>query len=413
MVNRSANATIKGYFYQFDFAIRTILQLYDDTYEITVEGVEDVDINNASDESYVQCKYYAATEYNHSIIKPAIQAMLTHFKTTGQFIVPLPKYNLYGYYSSGQQKLPEQPLTTNFIKEHFLTSRPKDKPIEELHKTLDISDTEIENFIKNLHIDIYAQSYEAQYETICGLIQHNIRQSTREDIDHLYYPAAINVIRELAIQQSVLDRKISRRAFMARIDRKLDLFNSWIMQYNGITAYNKYIKKTFFNFSQATSIYNKNRFFLFPANSSDIKTVVRLLNLIAKKFSHVERTRTPDDDRFCPYAHVTGINENDYLEIKKSMKFSGLKFIDGYDFKGADFCTDSIHSLPTKTRLTQLKIIDTVDCLNRSLETVRGRQLEIFEFYKNAPVIELREPTIANHVKIKIDSLDQLIEILQ
>lgn len=39
MVNRAANATIKGYFYQFDFAILQLLQAIDEHAAITIEGV--------------------------------------------------------------------------------------------------------------------------------------------------------------------------------------------------------------------------------------------------------------------------------------------------------------------------------------------------------------------------------------
>lgn len=59
MVNRAANATIKGYFYQFDFAILQLLQAIDEHAAITIEGVEDVDIEDVSSERYIQCKYYA------------------------------------------------------------------------------------------------------------------------------------------------------------------------------------------------------------------------------------------------------------------------------------------------------------------------------------------------------------------
>lgn len=83
MVNRAANATIKGYFYQFDFAILQLLKAVDEDAKITVEGVEDVDIEDVSNEKYIQCKYYAATDYNHSVIKPAVAAMIIHFKEVG------------------------------------------------------------------------------------------------------------------------------------------------------------------------------------------------------------------------------------------------------------------------------------------------------------------------------------------
>jgi hypothetical protein len=64
MSNRSADSTIKGYFYQFDFTILQILNASDND-EITVEGIEDVDISNINETIAIQCKYYESTEYNH------------------------------------------------------------------------------------------------------------------------------------------------------------------------------------------------------------------------------------------------------------------------------------------------------------------------------------------------------------
>lgn len=83
MVNRAANATIKGYFYQFDHAILHLLKIQDEQSVLTVEGTEDVDIDDVTNEKYIQCKYYSSTDYNHSVIKPAIIAMIIHFKETG------------------------------------------------------------------------------------------------------------------------------------------------------------------------------------------------------------------------------------------------------------------------------------------------------------------------------------------
>lgn len=57
MADRFATDTIKGYFYQFDIAILKLLELGDEENEVTVEGVEDIDIKNATEEIAIQCKY--------------------------------------------------------------------------------------------------------------------------------------------------------------------------------------------------------------------------------------------------------------------------------------------------------------------------------------------------------------------
>ena len=76
MTDRTAIDIIKGYFYQFDHTIAQLLELKDDVDSIAVEGVEDIDIMSATDETAMQCKYYAKTEYNHSVIARPIRLMI-------------------------------------------------------------------------------------------------------------------------------------------------------------------------------------------------------------------------------------------------------------------------------------------------------------------------------------------------
>ena len=77
MSDRSAVDTIRGYFYQFDYSILSLLQLAEPDGSIAVECIEDVDIRTVTEDRAVQCKYYAGTEYNHSVIKLAVMAMLS------------------------------------------------------------------------------------------------------------------------------------------------------------------------------------------------------------------------------------------------------------------------------------------------------------------------------------------------
>jgi hypothetical protein len=71
MSNREAIDTITGYFYQFDKSILELLK-QDDKASICIEGIEDIDVVSADETSAIQCKYYAKTEYNHSVIKKPI-----------------------------------------------------------------------------------------------------------------------------------------------------------------------------------------------------------------------------------------------------------------------------------------------------------------------------------------------------
>ena len=76
---RSAEKTIKGYYYQFDYSIIKVLELPDDNDTICIEGVEDVDITDESNVIFHQCKCYESSEYVHSKITPAIRQMICHY----------------------------------------------------------------------------------------------------------------------------------------------------------------------------------------------------------------------------------------------------------------------------------------------------------------------------------------------
>jgi hypothetical protein len=120
MTERTAIDTIKGYFYQFDYTILSLLELQNGTDSIVVEGIEDIDIKTAKEENAIQCKYYSKTEYNHSIIAKPIRLMLTHYSDVKKGIKRKVKYCLYGYYESGHQKFPLI-MDTDFLKSNFLT----------------------------------------------------------------------------------------------------------------------------------------------------------------------------------------------------------------------------------------------------------------------------------------------------
>ena len=76
---RSAEKTIKGYYYQFDYSIIKVLELNNDNDTICIEGVEDVDITDESQVVFHQCKCYESSDYVDSKITPAIRQMLRHY----------------------------------------------------------------------------------------------------------------------------------------------------------------------------------------------------------------------------------------------------------------------------------------------------------------------------------------------
>jgi len=133
--NRSAEATIAGYLYQFDNAILRILNS-DESDSVIIEGIEDIDIENPEKIKEVfQLKYYSGTDYSPSSISDPIQQMLKHFKLVEQgeqlpanyYLIAHFKSNIDSLKVDANNKLCQQDDGTkaiDFLKEKLLTYKP-------------------------------------------------------------------------------------------------------------------------------------------------------------------------------------------------------------------------------------------------------------------------------------------------
>ena len=160
---RDAVDTIIGYYYQFDYYILQLISLSNDNDTVTIEGIEDVDILDENELIAVQCKYYAKTEYNHSIIAKPIRFMLKDYVSR----VPQKRnirYKLYGKYQSGHDKYPGV-LTVDFAKKSLFTYTEK-KVTHILHDELFLTDADIEDFLSKVDVDINAEDYSVQQKNV-------------------------------------------------------------------------------------------------------------------------------------------------------------------------------------------------------------------------------------------------------
>lgn len=198
--DRSAISTIKGYFYQLDYSILKLLQLQSNTDIITVEGIEDLDISTLNNDTAIQCKYYEKTEYNHSEIAEPIRLMLYDYKIRKDNEKPLISYQLYGYYKSGQQKLPDD-ISLDFLKTHFLTFS-HEKQVIKYYEELKLNDTDLQEFLSNLKLQINAEEYEQQLNCIYIDLENRFNCS-RFEAEYYYYNNALRLIKELATKANI------------------------------------------------------------------------------------------------------------------------------------------------------------------------------------------------------------------
>lgn len=245
MSKRSAEHTISGYYYQFDKTIIEILSLKDEDDSITIEGIEDIDVENAHEKTAIQCKYHSTAEYNHSSIAKPIKLFLANFKSEKQGNKPKISYFLYAHFKEGQNKLKKLlPLNVNNLKEKFLTYKTgKPKKTYKYHEELGLTDCDLEEFLELLQINIDGKNLEGQRKEVFNLLIKQFNNCDYPEAENYYYNNALKIIFSKAIEKDVKKRKISRRQFCSEINKKAFLFNKWYANLKGKRKYLEYIKR--------------------------------------------------------------------------------------------------------------------------------------------------------------------------
>jgi hypothetical protein len=410
VTDRSATATIKGYFYQFD---QTIVRLLEASKHgsVTVEGIEDIDLEDGDESAFVQCKYYEGTEYNHSVIKEAVIHMLRHFHAKGCPTNQIYRYRLYGHYKSGQQKL-ALPLTDEFLKNSFLTYT-REKVEHKIHEELALTTPQLAAFRALLDIDVNAPSYEDQQAKLVKLLVSAVPECNATDAEVFYYPCAINVVQSLAVQADETRRKTTRERFLKAINRKDVVFSSWLRQKFGAAYYAKSIRRKHFKFT-TTKMPRASRIFVIDMDGDfDAHKTVQMLARMSGFFSHKELGRTPPEDRFCPYVLLRGLASSELIELKTGLWKQGVKFNDGYPFQGADFSASSLANVPTKENLWRIKFIPSEDQLAPTIAAITGSIIEIYDLYKGTPLDDSFFPSGFSRHAFKCENSYFIQEVIQ
>lgn len=410
MTDRSANATIKGYFYQFD---QTIVRLLEATKHgsITVEGVEDIDLDDGDKSAFVQCKYYEGTEYNHSVIKEAVIQMLRHFHAAGCPSDQVFRYRLHGHYRSGQHKL-TLPLTDEFLKEHFLTYT-KDKQVHKVHEELAITDVQLAAFRALLDIDVNALSYDDQQAKVLKLLEYEIPECSTGDALSFFYPVAINVVQGLAIQADEAKRKITKEQFLKAIDRKDAVFSAWLREHLGREYFARMVRRKYFYYGK-TKVPKASRFFVIEMGDEyEVVKASRMLVRLGQFFSHKEHQRTTASDRFCPYVLLRGVTREQLAELKERLWTQRVAFTDGYPFRDSDFSPALLAADPSKENLWTIKFVPGEQQLAPTIAACAGSVVEVYDFCKATPLDGTLVPKATGLHSIKSNSAYLLQEVMQ
>lgn len=407
---RSANATIKGYFYQFDHTIVQLLLAPTLNTSITVEGIEDVDVQTAGEESLIQCKYYEGTDYNHSVIKDAVVQMLRHFHQSARATRARTKYRIYGHFKDGQDKFPAA-VDLTFLKKHLLSFTEK-KVFHEVHIELALSDTDLAEFLGALAINVRGETYETQQLQVENLLKSHINDANSLDLKAFYYPLAIHTIQTLAVQRNEADRSITKSQFLKKVSKKDVVLSSWLEQKFGREYYAQSVKRKYFQ-SGSTKLTRSARIFVFNLGiDPNLGELISLLTRLGERYSHTELKRTPAHDRFCPYVLIPDAAPDQMVAIKTRLMDSGILIQDGYPFLGSQFSPKLLATPPGSESLYKIKFIPSAGHLLALTTEIKGMPVEIFEFYRLAPNPTITPIDTIPHHRIRADSIELIREII-
>ena len=221
-MSRAADYTIKGFLYQFNKSVLSILGAEEST-TVNIEGViEDIEVVTPTTTTGIQCKYHeASTGFTPSAIyKPMLQ-MLGHFAThtTGEI-----EYILFAHFP-GAEAAP--PSIGKAECEAALAS--KDKALEKFIKAVP-EDIDIDGFIKRFTME-FGPSYDNLVAQVSTALEVN--GFPVGEIETLAYPNAIHIVAGISILHDPAERQITRKQFLDQLNGiRTTAISRWTMALN-------------------------------------------------------------------------------------------------------------------------------------------------------------------------------------
>lgn len=286
-----------------------------------------------------------------------------------------------------------------------VTREKDDKPSEtkEIHVDLNLTDSDLKDFLLHLEIDIEAPTLEEQHSQVIKKIV-DIGLSSPSDAD-FFYSKSLYIIRDLAKSKDESMRKITKKIFISTLkDSKKILFDFWFAHQKEMSSYCRMIKNKYFSDSQSP----KSRFFLIDKSNLQDNELLELVKSISDKWSSGSRT-VREPEKFCPFIYIHQIEEGSLLRLKSNLINDGYLFEDGHYYRGANFDVKLfLRDIVEKRNQyrAKLKIINNIDELGLVIEK-KPRNINIYEFFSNTPYTNIDES-----IKVYFKNYDYLKGVL-
>lgn len=322
MTTRAADSTIKGYYYQFDTTILKLLELTSETDSITIEGIEDIDINTATDSTTIQCKYLSKPRFINSAVREPIILMLDHFVANPTN--PL-NYVLYAHFENEKQG--NEPKI-DIVKLKEILTYTQDKVVKQHHIDKKITDTQLNAFLKKFDF-VFGKEFSVQQKEVLQKLKTHFSCSSDFEADTLYYNNALRIVIDKAIKKQKNQREITKRDFIQGIDTKKRLFNEWFIK---LRSKKEYIKTISQNLKSTRALEASRAKIVFigkeiiEANNTELPIETFVENLIAKYFKLNSALRDAK-----PITIILECDESSLKEIKRRLISSCIVFNDGFE----------------------------------------------------------------------------------
>jgi hypothetical protein len=405
---REATATIRGYLYQFDATIYSILHMHDQG-TLTIEGIEDFDIGNANLSELFQCKYYSSQRLTNSTIRDAILPMMRSYVSADQAARAKLRFHLYGYFKDSQPE--ERIISAHKLKEILIrrqransSSHSRKMKVIDVQSELKASDDDIAAFAGLLKIHICEEYDNHKLKSIFSLKKHF--GVTQLEVEAFLYPSAMTFISNLAANPDRAARQISKELFTKQISPSRSLYNVWTLREKGANGYCAALRRTHFSAQNIDAI---NRFFVVEAlKGSSESEILTLCHVLRKKWSSYSVRRKPDSERYAPFIYFKGLSFERLVKLKTSLQRDDVSFVDGYPFLGADFNMEHLCSCQTFQNQISLRILHSDESLHEVITSLKGRQC-VYEFFFEKPILS---DLPCAHVSIPVTSISMISNIV-
>jgi len=328
--NRSANASITGYAYQFDLTTLEVLAA-DDQDTIVVEGCEDIDLERGAGQESVQCKYLAAAKYSLVGLRKPLLPMLRAFVEGRQC-----DYRLYVHYGNSAG-VPET-LTVKELKE-ALTEKKQNPPRTARHYK-GIEDATLEAFLERFTIQPGPEFDQQQSQVRSAL--RTALAATAEDVRDLHYPKALSIVLDLAMQPSASQRRITRPEFITLLDKRPELYTRWHAEIVGADRMRTLLKRRIKTVGLLAR--DRRRLIVLAAPSTGAAAGLVKIGDLVQKLATADYGEGKLSSAK-PWTVVYDAPEAEVLKLKRRLVDLGVAYHDGYET--VRFSVDMFNRAPT------------------------------------------------------------------